>query len=88
MSLLVQLIKITLYLMVWCFWCVSYRAVLQERVPDLQREASSGITGYIRIDYSCVDQSRKVGTNCRQMATVCKPWEEGMKVFKSTREYC
>lgn len=56
------------------FLCVSYRAVFEELPPDLHREASSGITGHIRVNYRDVDQSRKVYANRGQMATVCKPW--------------
>lgn len=63
----------------------SYSAVLKEPAPDLHREASTGTTGHIRVNYSGVDQSRKVGTNCRQMAAVCKPWREKMHIIILTR---
>lgn len=69
--------------MLWCL-CESYRAVLEEPVPDLHRESSSGTAGHIRVNYSGVDQSRKVGTHCRQMTAVCKPWKGKIKVFMQT----
>lgn len=64
----------------------SYRVVLEEPVPDLHREASTGTTGHIRVNYSGVDQSREVGTNCGQMTAVCKPWKRKVAVFIQTRD--
>lgn len=63
------------------FWCKSYRAVLENPTPDLGSEASLGITGHTRINYGGVDKSRKVGTNCGQVTTVCKPCRGKIKVF-------
>lgn len=69
------------------FQCESYRAVLEELAPNLHREASSGITGHIMVNYSGVDQSRKVGTNCGQMTAVCKPWRGKIHIFIMTSIY-
>lgn len=69
------------------FRCESYRAVLVDPAPDLNGEASSSITGHIRINYSGVDKSRKVGTDCGQMTAVCKPWRGNVKVCILTKTF-
>lgn len=65
--------------------CESYRAVLEEPAPDLKREAPPGTTGHLGVNYSRVDQSRKVGTDCGQMTAVCKPCRGQMNVVIMSR---
>lgn len=72
--------------MPWSFLCDSYRAVLEDLLPDLQRKASLSITGYIRINDGGVDQSGKVGTDGGQMAAVCQPWEDKQETLKSLEQ--
>lgn len=68
----------------WEFLCASYRGVLEDLLPDLQRKASLSVTGYIRINDGGVDQSGEVRTDCGQMATVSQPWEAKEKALKTT----
>lgn len=51
----------------------AYGAVLEESLPDLHGEASSGTAGHIRVNYGGVDQSGQMGAHRRQVAAVRKP---------------